>query len=274
MIPLLMPASILNTLPKNENASMIIAMAYVVDVNTSIRAMERNSLALLFQHIKGCSEAGMYTGCMRGNVIKIRPRLRNNTSLWVTERRLAILKRVVCNGSSTDDPLLAAIGVGIQTADVPPNTIFSNFTMQDVALASIKGNKMGEKESEEKKVERIKSLKAAIEWPLENDMDKVSKVMKKISMALASMVGDDLRGLINGLNPVFREMDNRREGLDKRTKIELTMLLNHMKGFIRSAEKTERARQAEKLEMPPLEGDEDVEEDDDDDIDGTEGTEG
>ena len=60
VIPLLMPASILNSLPKNENASMIIAMAYVIGVNTSVRAMERNSLALLFQHIKGCSEAARH----------------------------------------------------------------------------------------------------------------------------------------------------------------------------------------------------------------------
>ena len=267
-----MPASILNSLPKNENASMIIAMAYVIDVNTSVRAMERNSLALLFQHIKGCSAAGMYTGCMRGNVIKIRPRPGNNTSFRVTERMMAILKHVSCNDSSTYDSLLAAIGVGIQTADVPPNTIFSNFTMQDVALASIKGKKMGEKESEEKNIELIKSLKAAIEGPLEKDMDKVSRVMKRISVALASMEGDDLRGLINGPNPVFREMDNRREGLDKKTKIELTRLLNLIKGFVRSAEKTERAREA--LEMPPLEGDGDSEEDDDDDTDGIEGTEG
>ena len=216
VLPLSMPASILNGLPMNENASMIIAMAYVIDVNTSTRAMERNSMAIFYQHLKGCSEPGMYTGFVVGSVIKVRTRVGKNTPFKVTAKLYRLLQKIACNASATDESLLAAIGVGTMPNEVPPNTIFRNINRHSLMAAEpeVAVERFTKETAEAEVAKAVLGFTEACSGSGERSIEELPKVIQLLKRTLAGLNQRDrdaLRTLIrDGLGVVgkkTKEMD-------------------------------------------------------------------
>ncbi len=101
VIPLAMHGTLLNMLPTVETSSVLIALAYVIDVNTSQRVLARNSMSILYQHLKGCSETAMWTGEVKGNVLNVRVINGERKPIQISH----MLRKVAAAASTTDKSL-------------------------------------------------------------------------------------------------------------------------------------------------------------------------